>query len=93
MKKIAILSLVLFATGCSYQKFQLDDKAALTPAKEGTSHFFVAGIGQTHTIDAKAVCGDRGVRATETSYSFLNGLLTGITYGLYAPRSYAVYCN
>jgi hypothetical protein len=93
MKKIITIILMASVTGCTYQKFQLDDKAATIPTHEGTNHFVFWGLGQTKEVDPNEVCGSRGTSSVETRYSFVDGLLTGITYGIYSPRTYAVYCK
>ena len=94
MKKLSLLTLAaLLATGCTYQKFNLDDSRTATPTYEGTNHFFFWGLGATKEVNPKEVCGAKGVSAVETSYGFIDGLATGITYGIYSPRTYAVYCK
>jgi hypothetical protein len=97
MKKfifLFLILLILLVVNCSTQKFYLtEDGERLIPMKEGTSHFFVAGIGQTKEISAVQVCDERPVVAVETSYSFVDGLLGAITYGIYYPRSYTIYCG
>jgi hypothetical protein len=92
MKK-ACLILALLIGGCTYQKFQLEDRLATVPSKEGTNHFIFWGLGQTKTVDPREVCGSKGVSAVETRYTFINGLLSGITYGIYSPRNYVIYCK
>ncbi|TGN09752.1 Bor family protein [Leptospira ilyithenensis] len=96
MKNISFLILVtLFLSACATQKIYIseDTNDGRIATQEGTSHFFIAGIGQTKEYSAAQVCDDRPVVAVETSYSFLNGLLGAITYGIYSPRSYAIYCG
>lgn len=94
-KTLSVLAIcAALLSGCSYQKFQLDAASPSTvPTYQGTSHFVFWGIGQTKEINPREVCGARGFASVETSYSFLDGLLTGITYGIYSPRTYAVYCK
>ena len=42
-------------------------------------------------IDPKEVCGEKKVAQVQTKISFMNGLLGGFTWGIYAPRDYAIY--
>lgn len=99
MKKFTKLILILMLTvgifaNCATQRIHTAENASVrAPSHEGTSHFFLYGIGQTKEINAEFICGDRPVEAVETQISFLNGLLGAITYGIYYPLSYSVYCG
>ena len=86
MKKIlAVATLVATLSGCCTQNFPLSQERMPTvPTYEGTSHFILWGLGQEKTINPKDV---------NTHYSFVQGLITGITYGIYSPRGYSVYCE
>lgn len=95
MKKYLIIALLaLSLAACSTQKFELDASSHTSiPTYEGTSHFVFWGIGQEKKLYPVEVCGMRGVSSVETHDSFLNGLLSAITWGIYSPRSYAIYCR
>lgn len=95
MKKLfAISVLVLSLAACSTQKFELDTTSHTSiPTYEGTSHFVFWGIGQEKKLYPAEVCGARGVASVDTHDSFVNGLFSAITWGIYAPRSYAIYCK
>ena len=96
MKKILMASAVALALGgCSVQQFTVTgNKVPTVPAYEGTSTFIFWGLGQTKVMDPKEICNNRGgVRAIETRYTFLDGLANSITFGIYAPHGYAIYCN
>jgi hypothetical protein len=91
---IPILLLTVFASGCSTQRFVISGKNNRPTTKtETTQHFVVYGINQTKEMSAAEICGgaDKVVRV-ETHTSFLNGLLSGLTWGIYAPRQATVYC-
>lgn len=94
MKKLlatALLSLMI--TGCAQQSFKLNDGVTVAPKETKTAHFFVSGIGQSKTIDAAKVCGgaDKVIK-TEVQQTFVNGLLSFVTLGIYTPREARVYC-
>jgi hypothetical protein len=94
MKKIFIcIGLALALSACSTQRFDLDGHHATIPTYEGTSHFVFWGIGQEKDYNPREICSNRGVSAIDTHHSFLDGLLGGITWGIYAPESYAIYCK
>ena len=60
--------------------------AAVAPKETITHHFFVSGIGQKKTVDAAKICGGaENVVKTETQQTFVNGLLSFITLGIYTP--------
>ncbi|MFN3454918.1 MAG: Bor family protein [Pseudobdellovibrio sp.] len=93
MKKLILVAAIL-ASGCATQTFKLSEgQPKSIPSYEGTSHFIFWGIGQEKNLDPKEVCGTRKVSQVQTQYSFLNGLLSGITWGIYSPRDYAVFCE
>lgn len=80
-------------SGCCYQKFNISHYGTTIPAYEGTSHFIFWGLGQTKTVDPNDVCGSRGVAGVETGYSFVDALFANLTWGIYQPREYKVFCN
>jgi hypothetical protein len=90
-----ILLLAVFASGCSTQRFVVSgENSRPTTNTETTQHFVVYGISQTKEMNAAEICGGADkVSRVETHTSFLNGLLSGLTFGLYAPRQATVYCT
>jgi Bor protein len=97
MKRIALAVLVLLTlSGCATQRFDIAGKVenATTATQTDNSTFFVSGLGQTQTVDAVSVCGSTDkVIAVEAKQTFLNGFLGVITWGIYTPREYSVYCK
>lgn len=93
MKKI-LLSLVMVASlaACTTQTALINGNTGQLK-KEEMQTFFVAGLGQTQTIDAAAVCGGAdNVVKVERVTSFLNGVLAILT-GIYTPYDAKVYCS
>ena len=88
MKKMLLaITLALLITGCTpADVYQFQNKpAAVAPKETITHHFFVSGIGQK-TVDAAKICGGaENVVKTETQQTFVNGLLSFITLGIYTP--------
>ena len=94
MKKfLYLIALCLLMSGCCHQKFDLNNTRATIPSYEGTSHFVFWGLGQTKEVDPNEICGERGIASVETGQSFWHGLAAGLTYGIYSPREYRIYCN
>ena len=96
MKKTLIATtLALALAGCQTQQFTITgNRVPTVPAYEGRSDFIFWGLGQTKVMDPKEICANRGgVKAVETRHTFIDGVANSITFGIYAPRSYAIYCN
>jgi len=98
MKKITILALCLLITACHTQRHFTNVEAPQRYKSDRkitqNSDFFIAGIGQTDTIDATQLCGgEQNVDAVETKHTFINGLVSMITLGIYYPREYTIYCK
>lgn len=56
--------------------------------------FFVSGIGQHKTVDAAKLCGGAdNVAKVEVQQTFVNGLLSVVTFGVYTPRQACVFCK
>ena len=95
MKKITVaLVASLVISGCSTQTFTLREGASAKPTKQIMQPFFVSGIGQTQEVNPATVCGgiDK-VAKVEVQQSFLDGLLGGLTWGIFTPREARVYCS
>jgi hypothetical protein len=90
---VAMFAITFTFNGCATQKFLMEGKDPTIPTYEGTSHFFLYGIGQTNKVNPEEICGSKGINTVETNITFLNGLCQGITYGIYYPMSYKIYCN
>jgi hypothetical protein len=78
---------------CAKQQFVLQSGVGMT-AENNMSNFFVAGLGQTHKINAAEICGGKDkVVSVEAELTFVNGLLNFLSGGLYSPRQYRVMCK
>jgi len=93
MKKLSLVTVILLA-GCSTQTFHMNSGLSIEPDKEDSQAFFIGGIGQQEEIDAVKVCGGlEKVAKVESELTFIDGLLRGITFGIYSPRTARVYCT
>ena len=97
MKKMLLATaLALLIAGCAQQTFTVQNKPAAVAPKETITHPFLrfSGIGQKKTVDAAKICGGaENVVKTETQQTFVNGLLSFITLGIYTPLEARVYCS
>jgi hypothetical protein len=88
---------VAFLSGCATQQvdFRQDvpKKIDAKPDHKEWQNFFVFGLvpsAQNRNIDE--YCDGEPARV-ETELTFLNGLVSGITYNLYSPRTLRIYCD
>ena len=100
MKKYLILFTALFLiTSCSTQRFSVNSKMPIKDAKyrphfTKSSNFFFWGIGQETILNANELCKQQGgVSFVESQLTLVQGLIAGITYGIYSPRTNNIYCN
>jgi len=94
MKKIFVsLTLVASLCACSTQTALINGQGG-SLTKQDMQTFFVAGLGQTQTMNAAEVCGgtDKVVKVERTT-SFLNGLLSMLSNSIYSPQDAKVYCS
>lgn len=98
LKLTTIISLIVISS-CATQTFVVNPKVkrevpAGNPHFSKSSHFFISGIGQSMVLNASEFCKESdGVAFVESKQSFAQVFLTGITYGIYTPRTMNVYCN
>ena len=92
---VATVLIAGLLSSCATQRFEVN--APVSPSGAATldtpQTFFIGGIGQTAVTDAAAVCGGAAnVASVETQLSFIDGLLSTLTGGIYTPRTGRVYC-
>jgi hypothetical protein len=92
---LATLVMVLLV-GCSTQQFGVNgrvDEADVANVRD-SNDFFVYGIGQSRFVDAAKICGSADkVLQVQAKQTFLNGFLGAISFGIYTPREYSIYCK
>ncbi|GAA3939872.1 Bor family protein [Litoribacillus peritrichatus] len=68
-------------------------KYSSEPTYQDSRHFFFWGlVGQTR-VDVKQICQQKRVVQMQSQATFVDGLLTLITLGIYAPHSVKVWCE
>lgn len=60
---------------------------------EKRQSFFFWGLVGNKYIDVKEICGTRDVKQMQTQFTFVDGLLSVITLGIYQPRTAKVWCS
>lgn len=92
MKKL-ILAAVFMLSACSVVSFDLSDsKPSVIPHASGRNDFFLGGIGQEQILPTTEIC-RKGVSTVKVKYTFMDGVLSVITAGIYTPNTYEIYCN
>lgn len=93
--KILLLCCVLLFSSCATQHFSLvAGKTRTMPTFEGKHHFIFWGLGQEKIVAPDEACKkNQKIEAVDTHLTFWDGFLSGISWGIYYPRSYAVYCS
>ena len=101
MRNILFCGLVVvILVSCSTQKAFLErrDEGDYELRVSGTSHFILWGLfnysgDRKDIIDVSSICGDEEVAWVQSKYEPGDLLFGIVTIGLYAPRSYKVYCK
>ena len=99
MKKLLIcigFALMLSACGSDHIiRFNLDPQQDVTaePSYKGRSHFFLWGMMQRKNYNLINACRMSGISAIENHWTLYDSLMGTLTMGIYAPESYAIYCN
>ncbi len=93
MKKLLLIGLTLAVVGCANQRFDLKPTDA-SASYDDSQTFWIAGIGQSESIDGAKICGSAAkVAKVETQLTAGNIGLTIITLGIYSPRQVRVTCT
>jgi hypothetical protein len=67
-------------------------KTSAAPTFEKRLPFYLAGIVGEREVDAKEVCGSRGIRQIQTQHTFMDGFLNVVTLTIYSPRTVKIWC-
>lgn len=89
--KLTLATLLLSASGCYHVSYSNGGSRGHA-SKSGTNHFFIAGLVNTSEVNLAQVCPD-GVDKLDIHQTFGDGLLGGITLGIYTPRSWEAWCS
>lgn len=91
---VALLAAMLLA-GCATVTVRPDGGAKVggTPDYQKSKNYFFWGLGGVHTIDVQEICEEKGVEQIQSQKTFMNGFLTAITLGIYAPKTAKVWCQ
>jgi hypothetical protein len=94
-KSALLLGMSLLAVGCSTVTIrdQGTQKLVAEPSYESSKAFFLGGlVGEAH-VDVDQICGSNVPKQLQAQHTFVDSLLTGLTLGIYAPRTVKVWCG
>lgn len=94
-KSALLLGVSLLAVGCSTVTIrdQGNQKLVAEPSYESSKPFFLGGlVGEAH-VDVDQICGSNVPKQLQAQHTFVDSLLTGLTLGIYAPRTVKVWCG
>jgi hypothetical protein len=87
---LAALALTSF-TGCYNVTYVAKTRTASSVVHEKKMTFWVAGLAGDHDVPAGQLC-PGGVARVHSTTTFVDGLLTGLTLLIYAPRTVKITC-
>ncbi|MBN4077500.1 Bor family protein [Sulfobacillus acidophilus] len=83
---------ILFLSGC-YNHTIRYGRGGTIKKYDKNMNFFVFGLAGQPTIKLNRICKDPTNSTVKTQQTFLNSLLSGLTLGIYTPRTAKVYCR
>lgn len=90
LASLALASLVLVSAGCYHSIIETGLEPGPTAYHEKWETAWLVGLIPAR-VDATGICGGPWARV-ETQQSFLNGLVSLLTLGIYAPHEVEVVC-
>lgn len=92
MKKLLLFGSVLVLSGCFHASIETGAAPSAMVIEKPWAPAFVYGLVPPPTVQTQAQCGAKGVSKVETRISFLNGLVSGLTFSLFTPMHIKVTC-
>jgi hypothetical protein len=91
MRKILVAAALVASTGCYHVTVDTGRTPNGQVIENNWANSFVYGLVPPATVETASKC-PSGVAKVETQQSFLNGLVSGLTFGLYTPWTIKVQC-
>ncbi|MDG2472218.1 MAG: Bor family protein [Pseudomonadales bacterium] len=95
MKKLGIIFFCLILASCSTVTISPPggEKISSSPSYQESKNFFLFGLIGEPRVDTKSVCNGSQAVQMQSQSTFVNELITGLTFGLYAPHTVKVWCE
>jgi Bor protein len=92
MRRAASLAiLAVISTGCYHATITTGRPLGTTTIEQPWAVSFIYGLVPPATVETASKC-PSGVAQVETMQSFLNGLVSGLTFGIFTPMTIKVTC-
>lgn len=89
---LALLTCAALGTGCYNVTYTNPNLPANGVVHEGRGSHFIFGLVGDEVVPAYQMC-PGGVSSIHTEMTFVDLLLTTITFAIYTPRSWEVHCG
>lgn len=63
------------------------------PDYQERKDFWFFGLVNEHSVDVAPICGTRRLTQMQAQSTFVDSLITALTFGIYTPRSVRVWCE
>lgn len=91
MKKLlTACALVFLLSSCYTVKWNVGDGPQKNIKVVEKNHFVINGLAAIKTSDPEVMAGNAENYSVEVSHSFIDGLLSAITFGIYTPTTTTV---
>jgi hypothetical protein len=90
-RSAVLLAVVLVASGCYHARIETGLTPSAQVVEESFASGWIYGLVPPSTVEAGEQC-PNGVAVVETQLSFVNQLVTAITFGIYTPMHIKVTC-
>ena len=94
MRRIFVATVALFVLGgCYHATVNTGVAPGSRQIEQPWAKSFVFGLVPPDAVNAMAECGSAGVARVETQISFLNGLVSILTFSIFTPMEITVTCG
>ena len=87
MMSVGALLCSFLLTSCYTYKVQVGEGAKGTQVVKKWNHYMIGGLVRVKLSDPKKMAGDTKDYTVKTKQTFVNGLVTAITFCIYAPST------
>ena len=91
LSSLAVGLALLTSTACYHAVVETGRSPGSTVVQKPWTATYVFGLVEAKEINVASEC-PNGVAKVETQMSFVNGLATAVTFGLYTPRTVTITC-
>ncbi|MDB5105750.1 MAG: Bor family protein [Fibrobacteres bacterium] len=89
------LAALVYLSACASATIRPEggEKVGGAPTYEESKSYFWWGLSGEHEINVVEVCKGKEVEQIQSQYTFLDGVKTFFTLGIYAPKTAKVWCK